>query len=832
MKPSFALNLSHEGISLLHRTSGGWHHVGEAKLDDSQLSETLGFLRQTAIELEPGGLTSKLVIPDSQILYFETDMPDEAENIPGAIRQALSGKTPYAVDDLAFDWQVQGKELRVAAVARETLAEAESFAQEHRFNPVSFVAMPEADAFEGEPFFGTSSCIADILNGAATVEREAFAIKVIPLPEVEAPGATLSETATPDSASEEDPGTSVIPPDITQSEAATSDIIPPEEPDHTAAKTTELAETPDSALPETPPGDDGPQPDAKGTEDQVVPAFTSRREETPSGESSGSPTTPPDLPAPRLSVGAVRAGATADNGVTAAMAPDLPPVPEKAPSPPRKAEISADTTAGGPPPDTSPSDATTSDTPATAPLIARRDSVTVGGAAANGATMPSAPPPATAKPTDGAEAMTVFGARKSDKNRHPRYLGLVMTFVLILVMAIAAIWSTFFQPNGLSSLFGPGAPEPDPIIANLNGGDSRENPDGFRISPPDPTATPIPDADTMTTLPAAPADQAPPPPAETTLAEAEEIFADTGIWVRAPDHGAPPGTQTLDTIYIASPDPLITSHDALALPAFDPAPALSKPSGHFNPAPAGTEYVLDDRGFVIPSDEGTMNPDGIRVFAGRPPGATPVRPRNAAVPGTAELDGAALAALAGYRPAARPGNLQEIHERGLYGGLTRAELAARRPAPRPASPQSAPDVDATPTEFAVAISAIPPRRPGNIDELVAAARTNTENQEVQIASAAAAGVSAALGRAPEIPTHASVARAATQPNAINLRRISLIGVYGSASDRRALIRLRNGRYVKVEVGDRVDGGRVAAIGDHSLQYVKGGRNVTLAMPET
>jgi hypothetical protein len=34
----------------------------------------------------------------------------------------------------------------------------------------------------------------------------------------------------------------------------------------------------------------------------------------------------------------------------------------------------------------------------------------------------------------------------------------------------------------------------------------------------------------------------------------------------------------------------------------------------------------------------------------------------------------------------------------------------------------------------------------------------------------------------------------------------------------------------VGVGDRLDGGRVAAIGEDSLQYVRNGRNITLDIP--
>jgi len=64
-------------------------------------------------------------------------------------------------------------------------------------------------------------------------------------------------------------------------------------------------------------------------------------------------------------------------------------------------------------------------------------------------------------------------------------------------------------------------------------------------------------------------------------------------------------------------------------------------------------------------------------------------------------------------------------------------------------------------------------------------------------------------------------------NAISLSRINLIGVYGASTDRRALVRLKSGRYVKVQVGDRLDGSKVAAIGERKLQYIKRGRTITL-----
>ena len=69
-----------------------------------------------------------------------------------------------------------------------------------------------------------------------------------------------------------------------------------------------------------------------------------------------------------------------------------------------------------------------------------------------------------------------------------------------------------------------------------------------------------------------------------------------------------------------------------------------------------------------------------------------------------------------------------------------------------------------------------------------------------------------------------------QKNVLNLSQVNLIGVYGTPQSRRALVRLANGRFQKVKVGDRVDGGRVVAISDAELRYQKGGRNVVLKMP--
>jgi hypothetical protein len=121
-------------------------------------------------------------------------------------------------------------------------------------------------------------------------------------------------------------------------------------------------------------------------------------------------------------------------------------------------------------------------------------------------------------------------------------------------------------------------------------------------------------------------------------------------------------------------------------------------------------------------------------------------------------------------------------------------------------------------------SLVPASRPSNIDALVAAATPPAATVQT------VAVEPAAVAPGPAIPSSANVARAATQENVIRLRQVNLIGVTGTASERRALVRLPSGRFVRVAVGDRLDGGRVAAIGESTLQYVRSGRTVTLDIP--
>ena len=120
-------------------------------------------------------------------------------------------------------------------------------------------------------------------------------------------------------------------------------------------------------------------------------------------------------------------------------------------------------------------------------------------------------------------------------------------------------------------------------------------------------------------------------------------------------------------------------------------------------------------------------------------------------------------------------------------------------------------MDDTPTAQAVVVSARPQLRPAKLAAVAAAARSANSSNLGSTAglsnstSSDESGTFAARAVKPKAPSPASVARQATLDNAINLRRVNLIGVYGTPANRRALVRLPSGRYKKVKVGDR--GGR-------------------------
>lgn len=810
MKPAFALSLSFEGITLLHRADDGWRTVGDVPIDAQDLPDALSDLRAKAAMLESGPLRCKVILPNEQIKYLTVETGAlQGEARRGMIEAELATATPYALSDLVYDLSVEGSATHVAAVAQETLAEAESFAVEHGFHPVSYAAAPEPGTFLGEAYFGMS-------EHAATLDDVGHVV------------------------SDGDPVISVG-----------AAIMPPLDSDPEFSDPAQDIETADTPTPAPEPKPAVPEPAP------AMPGFSSRRTRSGNGApslagaqrdpQSDSPAkaAPDPKPQPVISVTAP----------TLDLPPDVPAAPSgfssrRKPAPNVQAEMP----------------------PAVPEDLAFK-----------------APLQTTPEPQSETERMTVFGARESQRiGGKPKFLGLMLTAVLLLFLVAVAAWASIFLDDGLSGLFG----RDDPAIAQTQGDVSEpaqpQSPDTVQASLPNADAPIAPSAVSPDTTASAPTEAEEPaeelaslpglsdtdaavldvlraepdlttdtdPTTDAPVDLTDEAkYAATGIWPVAPDVPDAPFLIDLDDVYLASIDRTDLSQDAVALPSAEALATDTLLDTVTSPASAGTAAVLADDGLVEPTPEGALTPDGVIVYLGRPaivPPPTPARLESAQ-----EIESQRQEYLAALRPRPRPVDLVESNERANLGGKSLDELAKLRPRLRPKTAKQIAEEDETPTAQAVVVSRLPKSRPRNFASIVekakpkpapAAAPASTPAPSGSTGSSTTASLdstndqgSTRTGRTggtsvkggsvkPAAPTPASVARQATLQNAINMQRLNLIGVYGTPSNRRALIRLPSGRYKKVQVGDLVDGGKVVAIGESELRYQKGGRNMTLKIP--
>lgn len=74
-------------------------------------------------------------------------------------------------------------------------------------------------------------------------------------------------------------------------------------------------------------------------------------------------------------------------------------------------------------------------------------------------------------------------------------------------------------------------------------------------------------------------------------------------------------------------------------------------------------------------------------------------------------------------------------------------------------------------------------------------------------------------------------KASRVSSTFNKRSLSLVGVFGTPSNRKVLFRTSTGSYQTKKKGQSIGGWKLVAIGESNVKLVKGSRNKTLRMPE-
>ncbi|MEY1556081.1 hypothetical protein AB3Y40_10655 [Yoonia sp. R2331] len=612
MTPNFALSLSFDGIRLLHRVQGGWHLVGEVALDDADLKGALAVLRKSALMLEPGGLRTKLLIPPEQIKFATIETAQTSlEDVHGA----LDGATPYAIDDLVIDFDRTGGRTHIAAVARETLDEAQAFAREHGFNPVAFVAIAEPFTFQSEVFFGPVKG----LDPAEMPERDTEPVKVIG-------AATLPD---PEPVEEAAPVVAVAAPG--PAEAAQVDVAPDVAPEPEPAPEVVFASRSrgGKSLPpqDRPKAETVPPVTAPASEEDVAatpeiePLFT-RRKEAP----------PPVVPV------AETAGPAVASPVL-----DLPGKPPKPVVVDTPEPVDAPALTG------KPEDAAKTDTSfATVRAVpeAPADKVV------------TAPP----KPTPAKTRTTALDKAAEDRGK-PRFLALKLTAGLLVFLFLIALWANTWSEEGLAWLWG--GDDPETAITEAPA-EVVPAPETLPVIAQDvPEATPAPSALAPVDDTPVEAAEAPPlpvvrAPAGRVLspAEADRIYAATGVYQRAPRFPLEPQIATLDGLRESAIVTAAERPEQLTLPATDALFRDLPLDAPRNPPPPGTVYQRDLRGFILATADGVMTPDGALVIAGAPALQPPLRPGTEIIaapdPSPVAANGEGLILVAGRPPVVPP----------------------------------------------------------------------------------------------------------------------------------------------------------------------------------
>ena len=402
-----------------------------------------------------------------------------------------------------------------------------------------------------------------------------------------------------------------------------------------------------------------------------------------------------------------------------------------------------------------------------------------------------------AKNKQAAQAKAPINTLQAQVGGKPRFLALILTTLLLIFMLTIAAWAATAGRDTLARWFGFGGSDTE-MMADLGASETKPpleaRPEdsvkqrGKQITippvivqelPPDTATALATNIQTASPEEPAPSDQiagrkfvSDPKP----ITPAEQRFSDTGVWTVPPISPFADTEATDADVAEAALDPKIGQADAQGLPA-----TMAQD-------PASVPTLLEE------------NP-------------TPTQPEPAALP---PLVSANFDISTEDHLIERPDNLDVEIQSVALTDIPQDELALFRPAMRPPPAQVPPEIELFTNAQSVAISLRPEMRPRGVEfAALAPPPTVAKPSEVQ---------------APTAASSMSVIQAATVKNVLNLRDINLIGITGTKRNPNALVRLANGKVLKVKVGDRLNGGRVTAISAATLTYAISGRSITLDMP--
>ncbi|TRD20814.1 hypothetical protein [Palleronia caenipelagi] len=758
MTETIFLEFTETEIRLLRQTGASNRVLAELPVDDEGLSARLNALRGQ-LEAELGiPLRADILVPPSEMLVLDVRCKStDPAAMEAAAKESLAGRTPYALDELAFDVQRIGEDrIAVAAVARETLDELDSFAKTHGFGPGRFRSHRKTGLFPRMADFGISP--------RAKPETAKKAPKITGI-RVATAAATGQSVATP-----VQPVPSVAP---SPKPAAKSKPTP-------AA----------AAAPKAAPA--AAKPPLRAPQKQVATAVSALR--TPPALSKTNA-----LAAAGVLAVALLGGALWLLGADDAPVASLPaePTPQVAETTAPEAEPPSDQVADDTPSPAAPVETETADI---AEIVAPAEPIAVSekveqeqsdiafAAPEPADTAPSAPPEVIAaapelepraRPTaSDADAPVVEGEIAADP------------------VEVIASAPDIVPPAR------PGFDTPTSDAALTRPGDEDLRP---RARPETPVVAEDPTEVTEAATPETPLT------VDQPIEEDGAAAALAKLRPAARPFGDEERTNDADL-----PDTADAASDDLTAPNRPDADAT-------RPAPR-PEAVAEAQSSAVATDEALPSVLGDRddPRSGLRPSPRPADRIKTLLEQAElqELQDQKISDLvqASLNPRARPEGLRpEPTQPALAPGqdaagvaATLASLAREVPQPERISP------------YAISRSPVPKTRPRNLKKTVRRAEPEAKNVRVASASAVVR---------PSGPTSGSVAARATTKNVLPLGNVNLIGVYGSSSNRRALVRLPSGKFVKVKIGDRVDGGRVRAISASSLDYVKSGRTVRLSMPK-